>query len=68
VSLFAVHRSLDVEELRLELKEFERRYGVDSANRDSAFRDEDGVLRETDDWRDWDDAYATWQRCIPEPY
>lgn len=51
---------LDPGELRVELKEFESRYGHTSERMDLAFTNPEGVFTETPEWRQWDRAYALW--------
>lgn len=54
-------RQLDADELRAQLDAFEERYGHDSAQLTEAFRDEDGVLRESDDLFRWAQLYEAWR-------
>lgn len=55
---------LTADALRIELREFEARYGVPSARRHEPFTTETGELRETEDWRVWDSLYAIWRRTF----
>lgn len=57
-------RPLSAEDVRLALKEYEAAYGVASSERHTAFTDESGVLRESDDWRTWDALWAVWTRAF----
>lgn len=54
------------EDVLLALKEYEAAYGVPSSERDSAFTDENGTLRETEDWRSWDSLCAVWARAFAD--
>lgn len=64
------HYELDItapEDLEHRLREFERRYGVPSERFPDAFRDENGRLRESDDFHEWSSIYAAWRVATRQP-
>jgi hypothetical protein len=64
VAITIRRHKVDVEELRIALKDYEAVYGVASIDRHSAFV-HDGTFIETPDFHRWSALWAAWCACRP---